>query len=199
MKIITRKQAIELGLKHYYTGKLCIRGHDDKRLTSSSTCCSCARENHFPYYAKHKEQALASISKWQRENKDVVNSISRQYRKNNPEQTEITHKRYYENNKETKLAYNKEWRAENQGILRLYNVKRRNQILKATPIWADLSEIRKIYQQAADLQQSTGIKYHVDHIIPLQGDLVCGLHVHTNLQIITRLENLAKGKQFKDQ
>lgn len=60
----------------------------------------------------------------------------------------------------------------------------------ATPPWADLNEIRRIYKECPD-------GYHIDHVIPLQGDLVSGLHVETNLKPIPALDNLRKHNKFE--
>lgn len=60
----------------------------------------------------------------------------------------------------------------------------------ATPKWADLQKIEDIYSSCPE-------GYHVDHWAPLQGELVCGLHVHENLQYLTAAENLAKGNKFE--
>lgn len=66
------------------------------------------------------------------------------------------------------------------------------------PEWADKEEIRKFYVQAVLMEKETGISYDVDHIIPLNGENVSGLHVHTNLQIVTRRENVKKRNKFTD-
>ena len=62
-----------------------------------------------------------------------------------------------------------------------------------TPKWANLNKIKEIYRESKQL----GIDYHVDHIIPLRGKLVSGLHVHDNLQIIPRIPNLKKTNSFE--
>lgn len=68
-------------------------------------------------------------------------------------------------------------------------------MLKATPVWADLTAIEAVYKEAAKLTRATGIKYEVDHFFPLQGNTVCGLHVLSNLRIITKTENIQKGNR----
>lgn len=196
MDIILYREAKNKGLKHYYTGKPCNRGHIDRRLTSSTTCCTCARENHYTMYAKHRDKALAAIKSWSRKNNDVVAEISRKYRANNPETHSKTSKKYYNANKQKKLAYNKWWRAVNNDKQLAYNAKRRAQIKQALPAWADVDKINQIYTQSVELSTSTGISHHVDHIVPLCGELVCGLHVHENLQVLVRGDNLSKGNKF---
>ena len=65
-----------------------------------------------------------------------------------------------------------------------------------TPTWANKILIEEIYSEAKNLTKITGVPHEVDHIIPLRGELVCGLHVETNLRIITRDENKAKDNLF---
>lgn len=62
--------------------------------------------------------------------------------------------------------------------------------------WADREAIAEIYIEASSRSRMTWIPHDVDHIIPLLGELVSGLHVETNLQIIPRAENRAKSNNF---
>jgi hypothetical protein len=64
-----------------------------------------------------------------------------------------------------------------------------NKVGNQTPTWADLNAITEFYR-------NTPINYHVDHVIPLNGKTVCGLHVLNNLQYLPATENLAKGNKF---
>lgn len=74
--------------------------------------------------------------------------------------------------------------------------KRRAAKLRATPAWADLVAIEAFYLEAARISIQTKVTHHVDHIVPLQGRTVCGLHVHYNLQILTGAENVAKSNKL---
>ena len=64
--------------------------------------------------------------------------------------------------------------------------------LKATPRWADMKKVLSFYEKARSLSISTGIKHHVDHIYPLRGKTVCGLHNEFNLRVVTAHENQRK-------
>jgi len=76
---------------------------------------------------------------------------------------------------------------------KLYKVSRRNAIKLATPPWADLGKIQELYDECFD----KGPDYHVDHNIPLQGDLVCGLHTHDNLRILHGSVNMSKSNRYE--
>lgn len=78
----------------------------------------------------------------------------------------------------------------------MYSERRRAAKLNACPSWVDHKEIHKIYRRRAELARETGQEWHVDHIIPLQGEKVSGLHVPWNLQIITAHENLSKSNKM---
>lgn len=78
------------------------------------------------------------------------------------------------------------------------DAKRRSAKIKRTPPWADLDAIAAVYREAKRLTDATGIQHEVDHIIPLQGRNVSGLHVHDNLQAIPKSANRRKFNSFED-
>ncbi len=107
-------------------------------------------------------------------------------------------KKYRDKNKTKKAQYIKQWKINNSGTVTSWAAKRRANKLNATPSWLteeQLRDIKLFYAKSTQLQQVTGIKHHVDHIIPLQGKNVSGLHVPWNLQILTATENLKKGNR----
>jgi len=88
-----------------------------------------------------------------------------------------------------------DWQAQQNAIDRRAAQKRRCAKLSAIPLWADPAKIEAVYQEAARLETFTGVAMHVDHIVPLVSDVVCGLHCEQNLQILTRRENISKNNR----
>jgi len=103
---------------------------------------------------------------------------------------------YQAKNKESIAARTREYRLNNRGARNAIKAKRRSAKLQRTVSWADLEAIKNLYKEARRLTEATGILFHVDHIIPLQGNSVSGLHVEGNLQLLTAHENLSKSNKF---
>jgi hypothetical protein len=100
-------------------------------------------------------------------------------------------------NRQKLLEYGASWRRKNSSKMAAYASNRRVIKLQATPKWSDAKKIQEIYDFAAFMKWITcGIEYHVDHIIPLKGKVVCGLHVENNLQVLRVDHNLAKYNKF---
>jgi hypothetical protein len=79
----------------------------------------------------------------------------------------------------------------NVGQFKANTAKRRAAQLQRTPKWANLLNIEIFYNKCPE-------GYHVDHIVPLQGDTVSGLHVENNLQYLLAKDNLSKSNKFND-
>ena len=77
------------------------------------------------------------------------------------------------------------------------HARRRAQKQQRYPAWACRSAITAVYREAARVTAATGVPHEVDHVIPLRGKLVSGLHVAGNLRIITRTENARKRNKFE--
>lgn len=82
------------------------------------------------------------------------------------------------------------WKADNPGKVNADTAKRRAAKLKATPKLANAALIRAIYVEASRLGKE------VDHIIPLRSPTVCGLHLESNLQLLTPSQNACKGNSY---
>lgn len=124
--------------------------------------------------------------RWQKNKHKPITEKRIQYRK-----------QHYLDNKEKVLQQSKEWSKNNLDKKRVYRANRRANLLKATPSWSDKTFIQNIYKKADLISKQYGIKYEVDHIIPLQSKTVCGLHNQFNLQIISMIDNRSKSTKYK--
>ena len=91
------------------------------------------------------------------------------------------------------------WRKTHPERCRAYGAKRYAQKIQRTPLWlteTHLQQIQIFYDATTAFTKETGIEWEVDHIVPLQGENVSGLHVPWNLQVITRTENRTKSNKF---
>ena len=90
-----------------------------------------------------------------------------------------------------------QWKRDNMGYVNHINSVRRAAKIQRTVSWANLDAIRAIYTECSALNSLHGKRtYHVDHIIPLQGSMVSGLHVESNLQIVLAIDNLTKSNKY---
>ena len=98
----------------------------------------------------------------------------------------------------TNKARAKDWYQANRGRVVEYTAARRADKTGQMPPWADRLAIQAIYDKCVEVSEQTGIPHEVDHIIPLNGLKVSGLHIPENLQIITAEENRAKSNKFEE-
>ena len=133
---------------------------------------------------------------WYTENREKKLQSKKQYYLDNPEKQKEVRARYIKNNKERyrELCRAASKRARLNGKAALYDTKRRAAYLQAIPKWYDLEQeaILSIYAECKQINLTSDVKHAVDHIVPLQNPLVCGLHTLANLRIITFSENSAK-------
>lgn len=183
----TRAEAKALGAKFYFTGEPCVRGHIALRKTKGS-CLECVKED------------------W---------AVDNERRKGKPKSAAAAAaaRRYYEKNREVVIAraaarpveekrrLQAEYKGRNVDVVRADTSVRKRRHREATPAWLTKDErrqMRELYVQARRLTAVTGERYVVDHIVPLRGESVCGLHVPWNLRVITQDENLQKSNKLVD-
>lgn len=165
MEIISRKEALERGLKRYFTGEPCKYGHVSERFVRSWKCCQCGKES------------IAKCRNYHRE-------YGKKYSKENASKRAISRREYYLKSKPQHRARVASRRAAKK--LR-------------TPSWLteeDKRNILAVYKMSERLSQCMGIEHHVDHIIPLRGESICGLHVPWNLQAVPAMLNFRKNNKL---
>jgi 5-methylcytosine-specific restriction endonuclease McrA len=187
----TRQEAKATGAKYYFTGEPCKHGHIAPRKTKGS-CVECLKVE------------------WEKANTTRADYF-RDYNKS--EAGQQAKRKYYEANKENVIAraqarpdedkrrYKKTHKVNNPDMYKEMTSLRRRRFRDATPKWltdTHKMEIRLKYRLAIELSRATGERHAVDHIVPLHGDNVCGLHVPWNLQVLTQKDNLLKYNRMVD-
>ena len=157
--------------------------------------------------ANNYEKQAATKEAWRKKNQAVVQARARARISEDPNKTKKYFADYYQTNKEKAKINARLWKRSHQDAVRAMNAKslkkcsarhcaaqnlRRANKLNATPAWANEFFISEAYALARLRTKMFGFKWHVDHIVPLKSDLVCGLHVEHNLRVIPATQNLKK-------
>jgi hypothetical protein len=201
--------------KHYGTCRVCrVKAQNDRRLANIEESRKKTREYLREWRAKNPEKQAAICKTYDEKNRDKRSAYAKQYRKDNPEKVKEQVKAWVKANPEKIKGYmkkaSKAWHERNPDYQSNFykahkeryvaaRARRRASQDSATPTWLtaiDKAMIQEMYDVSEARYIQTGIKHHVDHIVPINGKGVAGMHVPWNLQVITAHENLSKGWRF---
>lgn len=226
----SRKEANQIGARHYYTGTECKHGHLDLRLTSTGACMQCMRDRQKarmcdPAYREiHRKSCRERMRKLlsepstrarirEREREAYAASADRKTRKADADRArnklaEIRERRRQRDRQvyaailrddpeyiAKRKARGTQWAIDNREKVNAKTAARRAARKQCEPKWltaAMRAKIEEFYNLARKLTDESGVPHEVDHIVPLKSEVVCGLHVPWNLQVVTRAKNRAK-------
>lgn len=202
-----RKDAIEAGESFYFTGKPCPYGHIAKRHVSSG-CVDCwpmhskkDYERHKPkrdaYNKKNNHKYAAQRKEYAQRNKEYLAQKKREYSAKLENKLAMLERcrKWKEANPEKRKAAANRYATSGKGLAKLR--MRQTMIKKACPDWACQESIALKYKERKAMTNLTGVLHHVDHIVPLQGKNICGLHVAENLRVILARDNLSKHNKWE--
>lgn len=147
-------------------------------------CRACHTESKKDHYKDNKDKILEANRQYRVVNSDLIRVSKQRYRKENPQKI-----------RELSRQYSRRDRKRNPAKYAAKASYRRVKVRQATPVWVDRAAINGMYQLAA-LFNNVGITMHVDHVVPLRSDLVCGLHCEANLQLLPASDNTSKGNRW---
>lgn len=215
MILISRQDAKTAGLKRFYTGQPCRFGHVAERSVANRGCLVCRGEKarlfsknnrekcearRRAYSAKNPGKLSAQKQAWSEKNREKLRAAKNAWNAK-PEAKaaqKARSRKHHESNRDKTNAAHAAWAARNKGKVAALAAKYRSDKLNQTPPWADLEAIDAVYIEAGALRKQ-GYPATVDHVIPLRGEAVSGLHVASNLQIIHDLDNKRKSNRFHAQ
>lgn len=188
--VLRLKEAKMLGLDFYDNGKPCKNGVFGMKKTTQEGKCFCS--------ACYKE-LKNRIIKWQ-ENKRRLSGIpQRSLSVQTKQEKKEVYKKWVEKNRAKVNEQQRKWRQANKEKHRPYQSAYNAIRWKRTSIplaKLHLEQIVKIYEKRDQKIKQTGTDHHVDHIIPIKGKNICGLHVPWNMQILPAKENRQKSNKF---
>lgn len=176
-------------------------------------CSRCATDKPTTAFTRHKayrdgfkpwcKACFAAHEKARREVKgDHIRSLERKWRADNIAQRKECERRAglkRRVEKQDDLAHRRRaWERDNRAKTASWSATKRARRRQAVPSWLtpeQRNEIAALYRQAKAITEATGVVHHVDHIEPLAGETVCGLHVPWNLRVIPATDNQAKGNR----
>jgi hypothetical protein len=161
---------------------VCKRGH--VRI-KTGTCTECESLRLASRYAEKRDEILARTRELQTSQRRSAGIIARR--------SGLDPVKQAENNRRQAKAWRDRYPGEANAYARLRQTRRDQR----TPAWADLKKIQEIYKLAKRMQSELGMKMAVDHIVPLKGEVVSGLHVHENLRVIPYIENARKSNSYQ--
>lgn len=172
-----------------YIGNPCRQGHR-RRYVANGNCVSCAiRRATLPTEAA---KARTRSRRWANANKTRVLANLKDWARKNPEKRRAYQVRYRQRHleqvREDARRRAASTRKEQPQVRRYYESLRRARLRHATPIWVSREDLKRVY-----LSCPNGLQ--VDHVVPLAGRNVCGLHVPWNLQYLSPAENSRKGNR----
>jgi len=157
----------------------------------STECRPCKRQGDKQYYQDNADQVKQTVAKYRVENSDKVIQVKKDWYELHKEYV-ITKSRKWEKNNPQRIRQSKQkYRTLNKDKRNAWLAKYRATKLRATPPWFEQELVEKVYKKAKEWG------FAVDHVVPLRGKNVCGLHCWANLQLLDPLLNSSKGNSYE--
>ena len=194
-----RAEAKALGLKFYNTGKPCKRGHLSDRYVRGAACVECVKSQASAWKCSNSDKHKHAVRNWWENNKETHNQRCRNWQSANPEKVKAAAKLWRAANPEKVANKYKRYRQRHPDKVAARAAASAASRSKRVPNWLTPDDkwlLGEAYSLAKLRTKMFGFVWEVDHIVPLRGVAVSGLHVPANVQVIPKTLNRLKRNQF---
>jgi len=181
----TRKEALQNNASQYFTGAVCCNGHIAARRAKTGECLKCR---------------TVALKQWRTKNPSTVQAHNKAQYAVHAQKITAAVRKYRLNNLQEVNSKKRVYQQQNRNVFNAIAARRKASQLQRTPVWLTDDDhwlISEAYALATLRTKLFGFAWHVDHIIPLQGKRVSGLHVPRNLQVIPGVLNRQKSNNFE--
>jgi len=179
------KCGVEKSLDAFYPSRTGALGRE-------SRCRECRTAQAREKYAANPDGKRKRNREYNRANPHVVSAASARWKERYPEKWAAI----LEKTRDARYARAVQWAKDNPERNVAKTRRYQSAKLKRMPTWAAGLDYESIYAEARRLTEMTGVRHEVDHIVPLRGKTVSGLHLPWNLQVLPAADNRSKGARF---
>lgn len=181
-----------------FIGRICHRHPElnGERYVIAGGCVKCMKIRAAKWKKNNKGKVAAGSKIYGIKNKQRIKGYNAKYAREHPESVNARSRKWRKDNSVLYAKITKTWRDNNRHVVRQNHKKWKARRRGGRAAWANSFFMNEIYDLCSRRNRVTNIRWHVDHIVPLKSNIVCGLHVENNLRVVPASVNTSKQNRY---